>query len=604
MTRSPLVAGFGLAIVLTFVPGVSRAQVGPSPMPGGGAGSGEEDKPDGVAEEAPKTPGLLPTTPTLPPPKGKRNRFELFELDGYFRLRGDYFKNLNLSFRDDPAFGGAPFPRNLGCATTLRNCNDSVKSTNIRLRLEPKINVNETTSVHMQIDVLDNVVLGATPSGRPGIDIPLGAFEDGQDAPEAGKNWSSDSIKVKRAWGEVQTPLGIIKFGRQASHWGLGIYQNSGGEDPINGGYDYDGDYGDSVDRVSFSTLIPGTKLRGAIAYDWPVNGPSSALTAADRGGQPWDLDDNDDVNQWVLVMSRMDAPADFRDQVDRGELAMNYGVYFAYRKQSWDYTGSPQVDLDDTDMVSDLGAFVPRESTAYIPDAWFRLGYKNITFEAEALTILGNIDAVDDFLDADGNRLDSALKLREFGGVGRLNVSALGGKLKFGAEVGGASGDQYDNPVEGETHVTRGNFVPDVNDSVYSAFQLDRDYKVDLILWRELYGAVTNAVYTKPFLSYELTKTIGFKVANITSFALKPVSTPGNSTMYGTEFDADVSYNSSSFSAGLAYGVFVPLAAMDHPDAAVVGDGFSYGTSGDDDNNVGSAGNAHTVQARLVVKF
>jgi uncharacterized protein (TIGR04551 family) len=600
MTRSQLVAGFGLALVLTFVPGISRAQVGPSPMPGGGAGSGEEDKPEGVAEEAPKTPGLLPTTPTLPPPKGKRNKFELFELDGYFRLRGDYFKNLNLSFRDDPALGGAPFPRNLGCSTTLRLCEDSVKSTNIRLRLEPTINVNETTSVHLQMDILDNVVLGATPAGMSGVNIPLGAFDDSQDAPEAGKNWSHDSIRVKRAWGEVQTPLGIIKFGRQASHWGMGIYQNSGGEDPIDGGYDYDGDYGDNVDRVSFSTLIPGTKLRGALAFDWPVNGPASAQTNADRGGQPWDLDDNDDVNQWVLVMSKMDAPTDFRDQVDRGELALNYGVYFAYRKQGWDYTGQEAVG-----DPPNLDAFVPRASTAYIPDAWIKAAYRNITFEAEALTILGNVNGVGDFTDADGNKLDTALKLREWGGVGRVSARALGDKLHFGGEVGAASGDQYDNPVEGETHISRGQFVPDVNDPVYSAFQLDRDYKVDLILWRELYGAVTNAVYLKPFVGYELTKTIGFKVSNITSFALKPVATPGNGSMYGTEFDADVSYNSSAFSAGLAYGLFVPLSAMDHPDSATAGgSGFSYGSSADDANNVGSAGNAHTLQARLVVKF
>ena len=81
MTRPRhFVAGLGLAITLTLVPGAVRAQVGPG-TPGGGGAQPEEDKPDGVAEAAPKTPGLLPTTPTLPPPKGKRNKFELFELE-------------------------------------------------------------------------------------------------------------------------------------------------------------------------------------------------------------------------------------------------------------------------------------------------------------------------------------------------------------------------------------------------------------------------------------------------------------------------------------------------------------------------------------------
>src|SRR5436305_7230565 len=100
---------------------VAQAQMGPGmggPMgPGGGMGgptqpAGEEKK-EGVAEAAPKTPGLLPTTPALPPPKGRRKRWKLFELGGYYRLRTDWFKNFNLGFNDDPAQGGAPFPRSL-----------------------------------------------------------------------------------------------------------------------------------------------------------------------------------------------------------------------------------------------------------------------------------------------------------------------------------------------------------------------------------------------------------------------------------------------------------------------------------------------------------
>lgn len=142
---------------LVLAPTVASAQVGPGTMPTGTPGA-DEDKPDGVAEAAPRTPGLLPTTPTLPPPKGKRNRFELFELNGNLRFRGDWFKNFNLGFRDDPDLGGAPFPLPLGCGIPAadspgnvagRPCANSVTSTNMRLRLEPTINVNETTSIHV-----------------------------------------------------------------------------------------------------------------------------------------------------------------------------------------------------------------------------------------------------------------------------------------------------------------------------------------------------------------------------------------------------------------------------------------------------------------------
>jgi hypothetical protein len=105
--------------------------------------------------------------------------------------------------------------------------------------------------------------------------------------------------------------------------------------------------------------------------------------------------------------------------------------------------------------------------------------------------------------------------------------------------------------------------------------------------------------------MSYELTKTIDLKVSNVTSFAVRPVATPGNATMYGTEFDADLGYSSGSFHAGLAYGVLFPLSAMNHPEDP----SFSYDDDATslpelDGNNVGDAGNAHTLQMRLVVKF
>ena len=53
------------------------------------------------------------------------------------------------------------------------------------------------------------------------------------------------------------------------------------------------------------------------------------------------------------------------------------------------------------------------------------------------------------------------------------------------------------------------------------------------------------------------------FKVANITSFAMKPVATPGNSTVYGTEFNGDLGYSSHRLFAGFSYGVLFPFVAL-----------------------------------------
>jgi uncharacterized protein (TIGR04551 family) len=596
-----------IALILVLVGTTSaEAQIAPGGgMPGGAGRQQEEQKKEGVAEAAPKATGLLPTTPTLPPPKSRRKRWKLLELDGYFRLRTDWFKNFHLGHIDDPALGGAAFPRALSCGAPAilgAGCDDSLSSANMRLRLEPTINIDERTSIHVQADVLDNLVLGSTPidqnlSSYSDMNLPpVGAFSGTQGYPQAGVNSDRDAIVIKRAWAEVAVPLGILKFGRMPNQWGMGIWHNAGGHDPINGTYDTDADYGDSVDRVSFSTLIPGTNLRAMIASDWNITRLASNQTSANRGreGHPWDLDDKDDANGWVGVISRMDSPQEFRDQVDRGELAVNYGVYFEYKTQQYDY------DLRDFELggtPDPATRFVPRDLKMYSPDVWVKLGYGKFQFEAELLAQLGRVSRLDEF----GL---SAADIRKYGGSGRLTFRGLEGKLRLGLEGGAASGDQWDNTPQGNTHIAYANLLGGPGDSKLSQFVFNRAYNVDMILFRHLIGAVTNAGYVKPFLAYDLSQSIGFRVANITSFALKPVATPGNETMYGTEFNADIGYTAGGFYGGVAYGVLFPFGALSHPadtDTETFGFGIDPNTLA---SNIGDASTAHTIQFKLVLTF
>jgi hypothetical protein len=83
-------------------------------------------------------------------------------------------------------------------------------------------------------------------------------------------------------------------------------------------------------------------------------------------------------------------------------------------------------------------------------------------------------------------------------------------------------------------------------------------------------------------------------------SFANRPVATPGNSSMYGIELDANLGYHNQGFFAGLYYGVLFPLAALDHPEdiSGQGGPGYGFGT------NVGDADTAQTIQTRLVLQF
>jgi uncharacterized protein (TIGR04551 family) len=606
-------------VILVAFGSIAEAQMGGGmPMGGGPGGGGQqpsgEEKKEGVAEAAPKTPGLLPTTPTLPPPKSRRKRWKLFELEGYFRMRTDWDKNFNEGFLDDNSIGGSPWPRALSCNATAINhpCDDTLSSANMRLRLEPTFNIDEDTSVHVQADLFDNLVLGSTPIGEDLSGVytatnrpPVGAFGNTQGNVVRGINSLSDAITLKRAWAEVGVPLGILKAGRQPNHWGMGMWANGGGKDPISGDYNYNGDYGDSVDRVSFSAQIPGTALHAMIASDWDSTRLISSQTDVNKGheGHAFDLDDNDDSNAWVGVISKLDTPENWRDAVDRGETIANYGVYFEYKTQDWDY------DLTGFTLggAFDPTKFVPRGLKTYTPDLWGKLAIGSSTLEAEVLGQFGTIDTLTD------QGITGSSSIRKFGGVGRYMWKGVEGKLRMGVESGFATGDQWDNTVQGQTNVAYANLLG--NSAVCNArhtcdltqFIFNRDYQVDLILWHQLYGAVTNAVYVKPYLQYDITKSIMFKVSNITSFALKPVSTPGNGSVYGTEFDGDIGYNAGHIFAGLSYGVLFPFAALAHPpdDILAGGGGFNYGTAPDGVSvNQGDAGTSHTVQARLVLTF
>jgi uncharacterized protein (TIGR04551 family) len=597
---------------------IAPGGMGPSPS-GPGAGQGSDDKKPGVAEAAPQAPGLLPTTPALPAPKSRRKRWKLLELDGYYRMRTDWFRNFNLGFPDiDPKFGGSPFPTALGCKSLLAGhpCDDSLSSANMRLRLEPTINLDEGTSVHIQADALDNLVLGSTPSDpllgaaytdpTSGVRPPAGPFNNGtQSNVTQGVNSDRPSIEVKRAWAEVAVPLGVVKFGRMPNHWGMGILYNGGGADPVNGGYDYDADYGDTVDRASFSLLIPGTNLRAMVAADWPLTRLVSNQTVANKGheGHPFDLDDSDDANAWVGVISRMDSPQEFKDTIERGELALNYGVYFEYKTQAWD-SGSKSLAIGGTpDPVN----YLPRNLKTYSPDVWAKIGFGRFTLEAEAVAQLGSVDIV---TSPDNTALTTRhYNIRKYGGAGRLTWRGLEGKLRLGVETGFASGDQWDNTPQGATNIAFANPIGDPTNpsaTTLSQFAFNRDYKVDLIMWRHLFGAVTNAGYIKPFIGYDITKAISFKISNISSFALKSVATPGNDVMYGTEFDGDLGYASGGLFVGLSYGVLFPLGAMNHPaDDPTTGAVYGYGMDPVTmQNNVKAAETAHTIQTRFVLAF
>ncbi|MBM4378299.1 MAG: TIGR04551 family protein, partial [Deltaproteobacteria bacterium] len=246
----------------------------------------------------------------------QKRKLELFTLDGYLRLRPDLFNKFDLNRPADPD----------GFTLWQQSPTGAKENTqagaNLRLRLEPSLNVSEEVRVRMQVDVLDNLVMGSTPDSRLGSEsTSYDLFSEGQSVLRTGVNAVKDSLSFRRVWGEVGTPVGILRFGRMGSHWGLGMLRNDGNC--------LDCDHGDSVDRVQFVTEpLPGLYVTPML--DFNAEGPSSATLA--EGGQPFDLSNRDDANGLVLAVARRDTDAQARARLDNGLAVFNYGLHFTWR--------------------------------------------------------------------------------------------------------------------------------------------------------------------------------------------------------------------------------------------------------------------------------
>lgn len=489
-------------------------------------------------------------------------KLELVEIDGYFRTRPDLFHKLDLNRAADPS-GFTLFPRPL-TGTQER----TLAGVNMRLRLEPTINVSEEVRVKMQIDALDNILFGSTPlyANTRSLRHEFAIFNNTQVPPTAGLNSFTDSIQLKRVYGEVSTPVGILRFGRMGSHWGLGMLHNDGNC--------IDCDFGDTVDRFQFVTE-PFAGWYVAPMVDFNVEGPDSGVYG--EQGQPFDLSNTDDAHSYVVAIARRDTEQQERAKLENNLAVLNYGLHFTYRTQRFAPTGWADLEPEVT------GGFVPRRASVYIPDLWAKYERKDFRIELEAAAMIGSIE----------NRAQSAAVANDPGQNQSLNILAFGvaaqgeyrfmeGQLRLVIDAGYASGDKAPgfgnypargsagangNPQEGDVDGRQYVCSPSgsCSDNYIRNFRFDRDYRIDLILFRELLGGVTDTIYVKPSLTYSIAE--GFDVFGsvIGSSAVYAESTPNigadDSTLLGLEANAGARYETEDgFLAQLQWGILFPL--------------------------------------------
>jgi len=239
----------------------------------------------------------------------------------------------------------------------------------------------------------------------------------------------------------------------------------------------------------------------------------------------------------------------------------------------------------------------------AYIPDVWVRLMMGKLRIELEFCMIIGKIgyDAVGSNLDVDGNLIlglaGEKVSMLQYGGVFQADYKFLDDALTIGLELGFASGDN--SPGFGVHPFEEKQFDHRLGDDDINNFRFHPGYNVDLILWRQIIGTVTDAIYVKPTVQYNITEAIGGKLSVIYSSALETTSTRGKASPLGLEFDVDLFYFSSdNFHAGLSYGLLIPFSGM-----ADLGDDELPGGDLEADRDQ-DAEIAHRVMGRLVLFF
>ncbi|MCU0663451.1 MAG: TIGR04551 family protein [Myxococcota bacterium] len=495
---------------------------------------------------------------------------ELLELHGYFRVRPELYHSFNI--RNDGAV--YPLPANVlsrqdenyptsdlgldcrekGSNNKRKGCSSrTTAGANLRLRLEPTLNVSEDIRIKAQIDFLDNVMMGSTPRYYQNFGaISPSTIEAGRlQGWDMGPPNANQAIVVRRAWGEVMTPIGQLRFGRMGDHFGLGMVHNSG-----NGVND---DFGDTVDRLMFAAKLNDWLI--APAFDFPSEG----VSAVDSSGRPFDFEQLDDAWQLAAIIAYKHDAELQQAMLRRGDWVVNTGLYFTYRWQVLSYELEAAADPDAA-VVDTQPSFYRRDMWAITPDLWFQFLYKTFHLELELALSYGQVGNPDRNL-ADFNQAQE-LTLLQYGGVLQADFGLLSDQLRIGLEVGLASGDKG---VEGLRAPASYDQLNDPGNKTFSAFSFNPAYNTDIILYHHILGSISQTYYFHPWLRYDFFKgTLGKRLALqadvIFSRAMFFKSTINDrSANLGLELNASAMYMSADgFHAGLQYGVLFPLRAFE----------------------------------------
>jgi len=470
-----------------------------------------------------------------------RDRVDV-QVHGYMRVRAEALDNLDLDRGLTPS-GQPLFP------VSLSDPNAQVLTyADMRLRTDFAIYApGGGVAVKARIDTLDDQPLGGSYVGAPASSTTQASL--------------SNVFHVKRAYGEALTPIGLLAAGRMGNAWGLGILAN--------GGDCADCDSGDSADRIAF--LTPVLDHIVALAYDFTATGP---FVPGASGATFLNIAPSASVHTVTFAVLH------FRDEFARrrrrlaGKVTFEYGAYVSHR---WQADDIPATYLPIAVPVTiNASQVMMRGYTATAIDGWARLTAPVARVEAEWAMLLANVDQPSLI---PGVLYHTPVTSNQMGAALESELGAPESPVGAGLDAGYASGDSAPGfnafpkiaaPLAQPGDLNGGQANPPYDTHVDN-FRFHPDYRIDRILFREIIGTVTNAIYIRPHAQWHIYESapgiLSAEVAGVASWAAIGASTPGGKSPLGVEIDPTLAYASrDGFGIALEYGILFPLAGLDNP--------------------------------------
>jgi len=355
------------------------------------------------------------------------------------------------------------------------------------------------------------------------------------------------SVDLRRAYGELLTPLGVLVAGRMPNQFGLGIAANSG--DCL------DCDGGATSNRVGLVTPVRGYFVAAALDL-------ASTATGQLAGSQP---------HAATLAIVRMHGDAVRAIRRRGGRTTVDFGGALAY---VWQDSDTPAEYL-----LADPGpdpATMHRGLDGVVGSSWLRFEQRALRIEAEADVVAAGIEQPSL---VPGLLLREPVQATQLGAALESELGAPDGPYGAGVDAGYASGDPAPGfgafPTLANAAAQPGDLdgsqARPPTDHRIDNFRFDPNYRIDRILFHQIIGTVTDAVYVRPHARARLLElgpgTIGASVAAIASWAIEPTSTPSGQRRLGLELDSDLAYRTrDGFVARIAHAVLLPGPAFDGP--------------------------------------